>query len=265
MSNRRQSNILLGVAVFCLVGVPLLLCLFVAGIYSGHSQAALRFLGGFYFFLRENLPRISTNAATWVPGVIAFFLGVAGMHLLFRGRAKRNGLSWRFGTSFALASIFPVLFVIAFLVPGVLLQVQGLSGTRWIFREWGKTDSLVSRVVERYRTVALEHAAAHDGKFPETLAELQRDTKIQSLEKDARTGRHHWNLDLPHEPLIYLGAGLTSRDDGGLVLMISPPFSEDGVRVRLVANIAGQLTTIPEGEVDALIQRSLDARRGAGK
>jgi hypothetical protein len=256
MSSRSQSNILLGVVLFCLVGVPLLLCLFVAGIYSGHSQAALRFLGGFYFFLRENLPRISTNAATWVPGVIAFFLGVAAMHLFFRSWAERKGRLWQLGTSFALASIIPIFFVIAFLVPGVLLQVRVLSSDpEWFHREVSTSDSMVRHDMQLIATRLYDYAAENDGQFPDALEDALSDDDKDSFSAD-------WSPLRPSEPFIYLGGGLSDTSDPGLPLLISRQLvGRSGGLERKMLTIGNEMRVIPAEAAEEWITRSLKARR----
>ncbi|MCW1912578.1 hypothetical protein OJ996_03265 [Luteolibacter sp. GHJ8] len=235
----------------CLLGIPSLLFLFVLGTYSGHTQATLRFLGGFYFFLRENLPRISSNAATWVPGIGAFFFGTVGIHLLFAKQAKRRGLPWCFGTSFALASIVPALFVIAFLVPGILLQLRAIArDPDWFRRESSIASSLIVHDYQRIGIGLFEYSSEHEGRFPDSLEALAQ----QSEGGEAM-------LYLKGEPPIYLGIGLTERSDPGLPLLISPEFSDRGIARRLVRTVGWDEKFIPSAEADVWISRALEARR----
>ncbi|WP_265594476.1 hypothetical protein [Haloferula sp. BvORR071] len=115
-------------AVVILVGLVVALFLLALGSQFGATQLLFRLLVGFWFFLATNLPLISTNAATWVPGLAAFGLAVVGIHVFLRPWAVKKGKRWPVGNSLALGAVIPVLFVIAFLVPGILLQLQGLSG-----------------------------------------------------------------------------------------------------------------------------------------
>jgi hypothetical protein len=259
MSDKRQRNIMLRVVLFCLIGIPLLLFLFVLGIYSGRSQAALRLFGGFFFFLQENLPRISTNAATWVPGLSAFFLGVAAMHLFFRGWAKRKGCSWRLGTSFALASIVPIFFVIAFLVPGVLLQVRALSSDpEWFHRDVSITDSMVRQNMGLIAMRLHEHAAENGGRFPASLEEVLSDDDNDSFSAD-------WSPLRPSEPFIYLGAGLSDTSDPRLPLLISRQLvGRDGSLERKMLTIGHEVKVIPVEAAEEWITLSLKARSEPG-
>jgi len=99
---------------------------------SGTFLIVGRFLTGFRDFLTSNLPAISWNAATWVPGLGAFVIALLFVHRYLSRWAKRTGRQWSFLTSFCLVMIVPVLFVISFIVPGVLLQWDALGETVWI-------------------------------------------------------------------------------------------------------------------------------------
>lgn len=94
--------------------------------FSGNGWIIERFLTGFWHFLAASLPAISWNAATWGPGLGAFLIAVVFLHRWLSRWALRTGRSWSFATSFCVVSLVPVLFVIAFLVPGVLLQWEML-------------------------------------------------------------------------------------------------------------------------------------------
>ena len=100
--------------------------------FSGNDLILGRLLFGFAPFLRENVSAISWNAATWAPGLGAFLIAVVFLHHWLSRWALRTGRTWSFATSFCLVSLVPVLFVIAFLVPGVLLQWEMLRETAWV-------------------------------------------------------------------------------------------------------------------------------------
>ena len=101
----------------------------------GYRDAALHLTVGFYFFLRENLPAISSDAGTWGPGLGAFLTAVLVSHFYLRAWAAKRNRRWSFGTTFCLLLIVPVLFVISFLVPGVLLQAGLLRDVPWFERQ----------------------------------------------------------------------------------------------------------------------------------
>lgn len=250
-------------AIGILFGLFVLLFLLALGTQFGGTQVLFELIGGFVFFLKAKVPLISPNPATWVPGVAALVLAAVGIHLFLRPWAVKRGKRWPVGNSLALAAVIPVLFVIAFLVPGILLQVQGLSGTRWFYREQGKGHSSAQELVKGYQIAAFEYAVDHDDKFPETEAELPVSSWIRSLRDSDDRGRHYWDRDLPREPVIYLGAGLTIESEGSLALAISPPFSGHEGRARYVATIGSEVILIRADEADAWIQRSLDARQAS--
>lgn len=100
--------------------------------FSGNDLILEHLLFGFVSFLKNNIPAISWNAATWGPGLCAFVITVAFVHRWLGGWAKRTGRTWSFATSFCLVLLVPVLFVISLLVPGVLLQWEALREVVWV-------------------------------------------------------------------------------------------------------------------------------------
>ncbi len=113
---------------FLLIALSFLVAIF-SPPFSGNDLILGRLLFGFVPFLQNNLPAISWNAATWGPGLGAFLIAVVFLHRWLSRWASRTGRSWSFATSFCLVSLVPVLFVISFLVPGVLVQWEMLRET----------------------------------------------------------------------------------------------------------------------------------------
>lgn len=120
------------------IGIYVLLCLLMLFVqlasppFSGNDLIFGRFLFGFVPFLQNNLPAISWNAATWGPGLGAFVIATIFAHRWLARWAARTGRPWSFVTTFCLMSLVPVLFVISFIVPGVLLQWEMLREVVWI-------------------------------------------------------------------------------------------------------------------------------------
>lgn len=83
---------------------------------------------GCYHFLTTNLPRISVNADTLIPGIAAFVIATFAAHGMIAAYHRKRGKHWPFLNTCCLAALLPVLFIIAFLVPGVILQVKLLFG-----------------------------------------------------------------------------------------------------------------------------------------
>lgn len=115
-----------------LIGLWIVLISAFSPSFSGNDLLLRHFLFGFVAFLKNNIPVISWNAATWGPGVGAFLIAVAVAHRSLSRWAERTGRRWSFTTSFCLLMVVPVLFVISFIVPGVLLQWEALRETVWI-------------------------------------------------------------------------------------------------------------------------------------
>lgn len=123
------------------VGVMVLICvgMFLANVFlymcflgGGYHQLFERFIAGCWFFLRDNLPAMSFDAGTWGPGLGAFLLATILAHRFLKAWAARTHRYWSFITSFCLALILPVLFVISFMVPGVLVQWEMLRQVVWL-------------------------------------------------------------------------------------------------------------------------------------
>ena len=70
-----------------------------------------------------------------------------------------------------------------------------------------------------------------DERFPDSLDAIEK----QGL-PDFKPHRH---TNLPSEPFIYLGAGLTLSSDEKLPLCISPPYRENGTNFRQVVTLGG--------------------------
>jgi hypothetical protein len=114
-----------------LIALSVLVALF-SPPFSGNDLIIGRFLFGFIPFLKNNIPAISWNAATWGPGLGAFVIAVIFSHRYLSRWAVRTGRPWGFATSLCLVLLVPVLFVISFIVPGILLQWEVLRETVWI-------------------------------------------------------------------------------------------------------------------------------------
>ncbi len=97
-----------------------------------HYLVLERFLTGFGHFLVRNFPLISWNADSWVPGLGAFLISWFFIHRWLSRWAKRTNRPWSLMTSFCMVSLVPVLFVISFIVPGILLQWDALRDVHWV-------------------------------------------------------------------------------------------------------------------------------------
>jgi len=100
--------------------------------FGGYDLLFERLVTGFWFFMRDNLANLSSDVRTWGPGLGAFLLATALAHRFMARRAARSGRYWSLASSLGVALILPVLFVISFLVPGVLLQWELLRHISWL-------------------------------------------------------------------------------------------------------------------------------------
>lgn len=102
-----------------------------AGLGAISAFPLLRLATGFYQFLAANLPRSSANADTLIPGIAAYLIATLAAHRMIASFYQRRGRTWPFSNTCCLAALLPVLFIIAFLVPGVILQLKLLAGEPW--------------------------------------------------------------------------------------------------------------------------------------
>ena len=100
--------------------------------FGGYDLLFVELIGGFWFFLRDNLPAMSFDAGTWGPGLAAFLLMITIAHRILKSWAAKTNRYWSVGSSFCVALLVPVIFVISFIVPGVLLQWEMLRQVVWI-------------------------------------------------------------------------------------------------------------------------------------
>jgi hypothetical protein len=107
---------------------PLLGPMLRAGYFVIIAFLLLGLTTGCYHFLTANLPRISANADTLIPGIAAFVIATLAAHGMIAAYHRKRGRNWPFSNTCCLAALLPVLFIIAFLVPGVILQVKLLIG-----------------------------------------------------------------------------------------------------------------------------------------
>lgn len=100
--------------------------------YSGRGQLMDEILTGFHSFLRDNLPAVSWNRETWLPGTVAFLMLPFAIHFVAKPWARRSNRHWSFGSSICIALLIPALFAISLIVPGILTQWDALRQTPWV-------------------------------------------------------------------------------------------------------------------------------------
>lgn len=124
---------LVALIVLIVFGFFVIMTLFyIVAPFGGYDLLFFEFIGGFWFFLRENLTAMSWDAGTWGPALGAFLLATLLAHRFLSAWAVRTNRHWSFATSLCVALVVPVLFVVAFIIPGVLLQWEMLRQVPWL-------------------------------------------------------------------------------------------------------------------------------------
>ncbi|QJE96715.1 hypothetical protein [Luteolibacter luteus] len=262
-TSQRVQQIIVAIILCFLVGMFLLFLAIPFLYFTGIAQVLWRLVTGWIFFLNDHLPRMSTNAATWVPGVLALIIAAAVGHGFLRAWAKRREKRWSLGSTLALAMIVPVLFVISFLVPGIILQGTQLAGVKWVHHSPSRPGWTQGSMVSDFWLELVSTATKQDEPpwpFPNSLAELET-VKRGAWIRMATDFRDPAPPELP----IYLGAGFSADSDPGLPLLISARFASEQGFSRYVKTIGGKQIMIRDAETDQWIQRSLDARAGVEK
>lgn len=237
-----------------IIALVLLFVMALIGISAFELIAHL--VGGFVFFLIENVPKVSADHATWLPGIAAFLLATGLAHWMLRKIAITRDREWSFKTTVCLALNLPVLFVISFIVPGVILQADSLARIRWFESSSGSTRAMVTMELRNLAILCQLHAQdGETGKYPDSLDELTADFHSE--------GRIHFpsHSELPAEPPIYLGAGFPIDTNSDEALLISPAFKIRGEWKRVVQKFNGSVELIPALDAESWMDRCLENRR----
>lgn len=224
-------------------GVLLLLFLVPVPGFVAALEVPVRLLAGFAFFLAENLPRLSTDAGTWGPGLAAFCIAVLVAHRLLRRRRR-----WPLSATVCAALFLPLIFAVSFLVPGVLLQIRALMEGPWF--ESSRRSSAIQVLEARNLAVAARVWAAETGAgvFPPSHQSL---VEAELLPAPAFAA----------DPPLYLGGGLAAEADPSLPLAISAAYRRNGEVLRGVFTVGGDMVEIRDAELDGWIDRAVAARR----
>jgi hypothetical protein len=172
-----------------------------------------------------------------VPGALAILLGIIAAVRISRGKAQ--------GASLAAGGI--AVGAAGMLLSSALLYPRIIPA----YERWRYASSSQGTCIDHFRTIekALDdYAAAHDGKFPDSLADVVADGKLDAdalicaassdvkaagitpveIAKKIRTGRHC--------SYVYAGKGLSKQSPGECVLLYESlgAHRADGIRVLFV-------------------------------
>lgn len=255
MTRARRILGIIGLALKLFI-IALAVLLVLAFFGSAAFELIAHSLGGFVFFLMEKLPRISTDRATWLPGIGAFLLATVLADVMLKKAARNRDRDWNFKTTACLSLLLPVLFAISFIVPGLILQVNSLARIRWFDSSSGSTKALVAMQMRSLAQLCHLHATNEaTNRYPISLENLS-----------AELYPNKWihfssSFGLPVEKPIYLGAGMPIDTDSEEALLISPAFEFRGKWQRVVQKFNGMNEMIPAMDAEAWIDRSLERRR----
>ena len=252
MNDRRIGIWFLGFLAVAGVLLVLVFMIAMAGGF-GYLEVIWRLLTGFTSFLRENLPRISSDAGTWAPGLAAFGLALMVGHYFLRGWARKRNRPWSSGSTPCARLVLPLVFAPSFVVPGVLLQVELLADVKWFSRS--SSSDAQMRMQLRNLGMALFVYDEEKGRLPDSLDELaELDFLAIDPLKLPSSG-----TESPPEPPIYFGRWLTVDSDGSLPLLISPSYPKKGAKVRQVLTMGSEFVEIRDEDVDSWIDKAMAA------
>lgn len=233
-------GILIGILLFLLLGI-----LFVFPLGGAFLSLVFRLVAGPVYFLSRNLPAISVNADVWIPGVLAFLVAVGVTHGLALRSAAKRGRRWPVSATVALSAVLPLLFSIAFLVPGILLQGKMLINAGKLFESKGRgSERAANMVFARNHMQWIAHLMNEKGreKYPDTL-----------LSEEMPSSGHD---------LIYPAAGMPVPLDGSFPLIISPPYRDaQGVMRRWLFTADYESREIPAEDLDVWLEKSIELRK----
>lgn len=240
------------------VFLVLFLVLFMFG--AGFLEVPFHLLLGWAPYLAHVVPQTQVNVELLLCSLGALLLGMAGMQwLTSRLRAPKR---WPWRWTLTWCGILIVMFGTSIAAVGIVHQVG------WLFRlpgwiEMGGMGTQTKALSNAKQVVlaAKQYASAHDGKFPESCAEM-----MPEIVTDSRIFWASVDRNMPLEPLVYAGAGLRDTDYGNLLVVWSPRTSADGRRV--IARLDGSAEVIREEkfqEMLAAFQERLFSHESAAK
>ena len=155
--------------------------------------------------------------------------------------------------------IFPTLFVISFIVPGILLQFKLLASDN--ITEYGRGSDRSAAILDsrNYTQAVQGHTNMKSlERFPDSLS-----PDIDEYFGPRTRYRRYYDSGKLETGIIYLGSGLGPDSDPDLPLIISRPYLSGGTKMRVIWTIGSEMKEIQDSELGEWIQRSIDARREA--
>ncbi len=226
------------------VAVVVIILIFFLGLFS-LLELPFRLVFGWVFYLVEVVPQTRINPELLLSSSAALLLSITGMQWLMRKFCDRNRWPWRF--TLAWCGILVVMFGTSIAAVGIVHQ------TGWLFRlpKWIEMRgfSMQAQAMNNAKQVLLaakQHAKDHDGRLPDTCAEM-----MPEIVSEARIFWATVDRGMPLEPLVYAGAGMSDTDAGNLLVIWTPRPSADGRRV--VMRLDGSGSFVREEEFQSML------------
>ena len=247
----KTDSIVPQIARAILIAFLLFLLLIVLGAFTAHVvvfQFAYHVAFGWALFLWKNVRAVSVNADVLVPGLFSYVVAGILIHVLGRAWFARRDRVWSLFTTFCLSLLLPVLFFIAFLIPGLLLQLRPMdSKESWTESSGRGSERSAHHITVRNHAQWMEYLMKEEGRgrYPAHLL----SSEISYYGQD----------------LIYPAAGLMSPLPSSFPLIIGDVFPDDaGSLRRWVMRADHEMVEIPAEDLDVWLARAVHMRGVSG-
>jgi hypothetical protein len=199
---------------------------------------------GWVSYLWRVIPQVQFNMELLLCSLGALALGMIGMQSLMSRLTSGRRWPWRF--TWMWCAVLIVMFCTSIAAVGIVHQ------TGWLFRLPLWFDSSMGQQMKALNNAkqvilsAHQYAKDHDGRFPDTYADM-----MQEIVTDSRIFWASVDRDMPPEPLIYAGAGMRDTDDGSLPVVWSAHATSNGRRV--VAMLDGHAEIVREEKFQEML------------
>jgi hypothetical protein len=218
--------------------------------FLGLAELPFHLVFGWLPYLCRVIPQTQINVELLLCSAGALALGIIGLQALMSRLLSGRRWRWRYTLVWCAALI--VMFCTSIAAVGIVHQ------TGWLFRlprwiDWTGMSSQIKTMINAKQVLlaALNYASAHDGKLPDTCAEM-----MPEIVPDARIFWGSMDINMPLEPLVYAGAGLRETDAADLPVVWSAQIGFNGRRA--VARIDGSAAIVREEEFQVMLARLLE-------
>lgn len=208
-------------------------------------EAPFHLLCGWLLYLFEVIPRTQLNVELLLCSLGALALGIVGLQLLMSRFFVAGRWPWRF--TLAWCGMLIVMFSTSIAAVGIVHQ------TGWLFRlpHWIDMRGMSVQVMgmshaKQVVWAARQYARVHDGRFPDTCADM-----MPEIVTDSRIFWVSVDRGMPLEPLVYVGAGVRDSDAGNFLVVWSPRPSANGMRI--VGRLDGSAEIVREEKFQEML------------